>query len=82
VKDLTVRTAGYSTTMFRTKPCEMYRLILDEGEWHPNVKVGMGLRVEWFDENGRLVRVRGDVCYRRRNIIHVNGVKACPDDVV
>ena len=75
VKDLTVRNGrGFVTFVAPQKPRQMYRLVLDAGTWHPNVKVGRAISVEWPDENGAYHTVVGDVTYRRSNIIHVNGV--------
>ena len=75
VKDLTVRNGrGCVTFVTRPEPCQMYRLVLDTGTWHPDVKVGRAISVEWPDEDGVYHTVQGDVCYRRSNIIRVNGV--------
>ena len=61
-------------TIYRTEPCEMYRLILAEGVWEDDIKVGRGVCVSWEAADGSLPCLEGDVVYRRSNIIHILGV--------
>ena len=69
-----------SKTFIRTtrpQPATMLRLRL-ACDWPEHVKVGTGIEIDWFDGDekgyGLYYSVEGDVCYRRSDIIHVNGV--------
>ena len=76
MKDLVVAygQGGMKVSLSRREPMQMYRLILKKGVWPDFVKVGRGVSIEWWTESQMLRAVDGDVCYRRLNIIHVNGV--------
>ena len=63
-------------TLIRTtryQPTFMLKLRL-ACDWPEHVKVGTGISVDWHDDDGDYHVIEGNVCYRRSDIIHVNGV--------
>ena len=64
-----------SVKVTRKQPTEMYRLILPDPSWKwwTFANVGCAVEVEWY-EDGVAHFVAGDVCYKRNNIIHINGL--------